>query len=293
MTDANRAYVFAGLTVLFWSTAATAFKLTLQYLDIFQLIFYACVASSAVLLIAVGIQRKVHALLPAFRHHLRLSLASAALNPVTYYLVLFAAYDRLPAQVAQPINYTWAIVLTFFSVVFLKQRMRWSDVVAALICYVGVVVIAQQGEWQTLAIPDGFGIVLALVSTLIWAGYWVVNVADTRDPLIALSVNFLLAVPATLVICLIFSDPLSVNVPGLLGASYIGVFEMGLAFLFWSQALKLAENTSRVSNLIFLAPFLSLVLIYFVLGEQLFATTFVGLGIIVAGLILQRTNLAK
>ncbi len=29
------------------------------------------------------------------------------LNPVAYYLVLFKAYDLLPAHVAQPINYTY------------------------------------------------------------------------------------------------------------------------------------------------------------------------------------------
>jgi len=31
----------------------------------------------------------------------------------------------------------------------------------------------------------------------------------------------------------------------------------------------LAENTSRVSNLIFLSPFLSLVLIHYILGEPI------------------------
>ena len=36
------------------------------------------------------------------------------LNPVAYYLVLFKAYDLLPAQVAQPINYAWPIVLLYY-----------------------------------------------------------------------------------------------------------------------------------------------------------------------------------
>lgn len=291
--DARRAYLFAGLTVLFWSTVATAFKLTLRYVDIYQLIFYACVSSSVVLLTALALQRRVGELASAFTGDPGRSLLSAALNPVTYYLVLFAAYDRLPAQVAQPINYTWAIVLTFFSIAFLKQRMRLTDIAAAIVCYAGVVLIAQQGELRTLAIPDALGIVLALTSTFIWAGYWVINVADKRDPLLVLCINFLLAVPVTFFLCLVFSDPFAVNLNGLLGAAYVGVFEMGLAFLCWSHALKLAENTSRVSNLIFLSPFLSLVLIYFILGETLYVTTFVGLAIIVAGLILQRIQLAK
>ena len=33
------------------------------------------------------------------------------LNPVAYYLILFKAYTILPAQVAQPLNMIWPIVL--------------------------------------------------------------------------------------------------------------------------------------------------------------------------------------
>ena len=91
--------------------------------------------------------------------------------------------------------------------------------------------------------------------------------------------------------CLAFSDPRVTVGVGLGAAVYIGIFEMGLAFLCWSQALRLAENTSRVSNLIFLAPFLSLLLIHYVLGEPIYTSTFIGLGVIVGGLLLQKSAL--
>ena len=71
---------------------------------------------------------------------------------------------------------------------------------------------------------------------------------------------------------------------------YVGVFEMGLAFVLWSRAMKLATNTSRVSNLIFISPFLSLVFIYLILGEVILASTWVGLVLIVAGLWLQQVG---
>ena len=38
------------------------------------------------------------------------------LNPFLYYVVLFKAYDLLPAQEAQPLNYTWAITLAILFV---------------------------------------------------------------------------------------------------------------------------------------------------------------------------------
>ena len=291
MNNQRKAYVYGITTVLFWSTVATAFKLALAQLDVLQLILYASITSAAVLLLAVSWQGRVQALWPTFRAHWRISLFAAALNPFVYYMILFAAYDRLPAQVAQPINYTWAIVLTLLSMVILKQRMTTRDLLAAVICYGGVVIIAGQGEWRPGSIAQPLGIMLALGSTVIWAVYWIVNMRDQREPLLALCLNFLCAIPMALAACLAFSDPRVTVGVGLGAAVYIGIFEMGLAFLCWSQALRLAENTSRVSNLIFLAPFLSLLLIHYVLGEPIYTSTFIGLGVIVGGLLLQKSAL--
>jgi len=74
----------------------------------------------------------------------------------------------------------------------------------------------------------------------------------------------------------------------LLGAAYVGVFEMGLAFACWLTALKYAENTARIANLIFISPFVSLYLIHLFVGERIYPSTYAGLALILAGLALQR-----
>ena len=78
------------------------------------------------------------------------------------------------------------------------------------------------------------------------------------------------------------------DLSGLLGAAYIGCFEMGISFLLWLQALKYTASTARISSLIFISPFFSLILIYFLVGEEILASTFYGLVLIVAGLVLQQ-----
>ena len=57
------------------------------------------------------------------------------LNPFLYYLVLFKAYALLPAQQAQPLNYTWAITLSLLAVPLLKQQVRWQEWLALLVSY--------------------------------------------------------------------------------------------------------------------------------------------------------------
>jgi len=58
--------------------------------------------------------------------------------------------------------------------------------------------------------------------------------------------------------------------------------------VLWLKALKFSENTARVANLIFLSPFLSLLFIRLLVGEEILLSTLAGLVLIVAGLILQQ-----
>ncbi|MDA0711011.1 MAG: DMT family transporter, partial [bacterium] len=133
-----------------------------------------------------------------------------------------------------------------------------------------------------------WGVGLALFSTILWALYWIFNTRDIRDPVLGLFLGFAFALPIAFVICWVFSDIHVPDVRGLYGAVYVGVIEMGITYVLWLSALKRADNTARVANLIFLSPFLSLVFIHFFLGEHILPSTFAGLALIVTGLFVQQ-----
>ena len=288
MKDQKRAVGYALIAVLFWSTVATAFKLSLVYLTPVELLLYATVFSTAVLAVILVQQKKFGLALQCSRKEYLLSVQLGFLNPFLYYLILFKAYDSLPAQQAQPINYTWAITLALLSVPLLKHRIGWQQWLALIVSYIGVVVISTEGKPLDLSFTNPFGVFLALISTVVWALYWIFNTKDRRDPVIALFVNFVFSLPFILVYYLVFEEVRLVPLQGVLGAAYVGLFEMGICFVLWLMAMKLTDNTARISNLIFLSPFLSLVFIHFILGEEVLAATFVGLVLIVIGLLIQR-----
>lgn len=293
MTNQKQAMLYGLATVLLWSTVATAFKLSLRELSPVQMLVIACSASVVVMAIILLVQKRWHLVFSLSRKQYLQSMGMGLINPCLYYFVLFGAFDRLPAQEAQPLNYTWALVLAYLSVPFLGQRLRRLDIIAGLICYAGVVVIATRGDVLSLTFSDPFGVGLAIASTLVWASYWIIATRDTRDPVVGLFLNFLCGLPVIAVICG-FTDGYDI-VPGaaVAAAVYVGVFEMGIAFVLWSYAMKKAENTSRVSNLIFISPFLSLVFIYLILGEVILPSTYVGLVLIVAGLWVQQRKVRK
>ena len=122
---------------------------------------------------------------------------------------------------------------------------------------------------------------------MIWAAYWTLNIVDERESIIGLTLNFLFALPLTASLCFVLSE-LSINYHGALAAIYVGLIEMAIAFILWSIALNTTTNASRVSNLIFLSPCLSLIIINQVLGEAIMTQTIIGLMLIFCGLIYQQ-----
>ena len=288
MNQQRKALLFGLAAVLLWSTVATAFKLSLRHFSPIELLLYSGVFSTALLGAILVYQGKWQQVFQCSRREYLLSIFLGFLSPFLYYLILFKAYDLLPAQQAQPLNYTWAIVLSLLAVPLLKQQIRWQQWLALLVSYCGVVIISTEGNILSLKFTSPLGVALALLSTVVWALYWIYNTRDRRDPVVALFVNFLFSFPFVLGYYLLTSDLRPPSLEGLLGAAYVGTFEMGACFVLWLMAMKLTDNTARISNLIFLSPFLSLIFIYFLLGEQILAATFIGLAFIIAGLLCQR-----
>jgi drug/metabolite transporter (DMT)-like permease len=75
-------------------------------------------------------------------------------------------------------------------------------------------------------------------------------------------------------------------------AAYSGAFEMAIPFLLWIKAMKLSTSNDRISNLVYIAPFISLIFIHFLVGEKIYVTSLLGLSLIVSGIILEKIRLS-
>ena len=289
MQDTDRRAVKLGLgAVMLWSTVATAFSLSLQYLTPLQLVTLATVISWCFFAIRLRAPERRSALRVTSSKARATGLLVGWLNPGLYYLVLFAAYDRLPAQEAMAINYSWGITLALLAAPLLRQRLSAGALLAACISYSGILVIATRGAPLSLDFAQPLGVGLALLSTVLWSLYWVINTRLSLDPEVNLFLNFSGALPLLLALLWWSNTPFPTLWQGWAGGLYVGLFEMGLAFVLWMGAMKATTSTLRISSLIFLSPPLSLVLIWMIAGEPVKAYTLIGLVLILFGLWLQR-----
>ncbi|MCD6596536.1 MAG: DMT family transporter [Bacteroidales bacterium] len=289
----RKAYVYAGLAIFFWSTVATVFKIALKFLDPLNLVMYASFTSFVALFIIVLVKGKLNEIRAFNKADIGNSMILGFLNPFLYYIILFKAYSLLPAQVAQPLNMVWPILLVFLSIPFLKQKIRLSSFIALFISFAGVFLISSQGDVFHFGKSNPIGVMLAVGSSLIWSFFFIFNVRDKRDEELKLLLNFFFSSVFIVMLNLITGNFKVPAFEGIAAAIYIGLFEMGLTFLFWLKALSLSRSTDRVSNYVYLAPFISLIFIHYFLGEKIYGTTIMGLFLIVSGIIYQKIRSGK
>lgn len=276
-----------------WSTSATAFKLTLGGMNNIQLLFYSSLISTIIL--GFFYYRKTHTTLKFFfkKENVLSGIKLGFANPFLYYIILFKAYSLLKAQEALALNFTWPIAISVFSWIFLNQKKNKTIIAGLLVAFIGVIIISTRGDIFNFSFDSPLGISLALVSSIVWASYWIMNLLDKRGDYEKLFNAFFYGTILVTIYVLLF-DSFSVVKPiSILGAVYIGLFEMGFGFIFWLKGLELSTNKARTSTLAYLSPFLSLAVIALVLGEPLLFSSIIGLGFIIGGISLQHINFGK
>ena len=280
--------LFGLMAVGLWSTMATAFKWALLYTTPMQLITAAATVSWLFFAMRLAVSGSLRSVMEVPRTIRWRCLILGLLNPGLYYWILFQAYDLLPAQDAMAINYTWGLTLPLIASLFSKIVPTRSEIGLALLSYLGILIIVTDGDLSAFEFTAPLGVLLALLSTVIWGLSWVLNsrFVDTHqlNPEVTLFLNFTSATPILWLLTTLSDGAIALTWASILSGLYVGLLEMGIAFVLWMNALRLTNNPIRVSSLIFLAPPLSLVLITTVLGEPISQSTLLGLVVILLGL---------
>lgn len=286
MKTENKAIVYAFLAVLSWSTVATAFKVALTYLSHFEMLLVACLTSLFIFTLLITFQRKWRLVASLTNRQWAYFAGIGLLNPVAYYLVLFKAYDLLPAQVAQPINYAWPIVLLIMLALFAGQPIPKKKYIGMFLSLAGVALISLGGGGTGDMSLSVSGLLLAALSAVLWATYWMVNnlKKEQADGSVVLFVTFLFGSLYLLAGAFFVGADLN-TLPGVLSGMYVGAFEMGIPFIFFGLAMRKTNNPALINQICYLSPFMSLFFISVVLGEQIVITTYVGLILIVLGIV--------
>jgi len=288
MSKQLKSYIFAFLAIILWSTVATAFKFSLEQYDFIQVLFISSATATLVLLIINISQKNFKTINSSNNKEIYKSILGGILNPFIYYLILFKAYDLLPAQMAQSLNYTWPIVLVILTAIIYKYRLKLKTYLGLAFGFLGVLIISFKGN---ISIPSDIsiiGLILAAGSSIVWALFWINNSRIKLKNELKLLISFFIGFLLISFALFLFSELPTFEGKAFLSAIYSGLFEMSITFILWNKALELTSRTEKISNIIFLSPFISLFFISIFLNETILPSTYIGLSIIITGIFIDK-----
>lgn len=282
----NTAYIYVALTVFLWSSVAAIGKMLLKDLDSFQVLFYVLVTATIGLFAILLINKKLKELSKYKLRDYWNFAYMGFLGIFLYNVLFFAALMYAPAQEAFIVNYTWPIWVVIFASLILKDKFTFKKLIAIVLGFAGVYTVVTNGNILSFTISNVKGNLLALAGAISYGLFSVLGKKQDYDKTASMFLYHLFGLLFSIPAILIFSNIPSVSMQQLAGLTWVGTFTTGIAFTFWFLALKHGD-TAKMSNIIFLTPFLSLVWIYFLIGEKILLSSIIGLLIIVIGIIIQ------
>ncbi len=292
MNTQTKAYFFAILTVLLWSTVSTAFKLALFHATSIQVLSYAMLVASIILFIFIVISKEYKKICQFNITSIK-NILFQTIILYLYHIVLFLGYSGLPVQIALPINYFWTILLAIFSVIFLHQKMTLKEVFWLFFAFSGIIFISFGTTSSHTTIQLQYLIYIGL-SPILYALYWIFSTKDTLPAITKLFFCFFLCSICGFLNAYILNQDIIIHEKSIYPIIYIGFFELSIPFILWYYAMQYTDSITKIATIPLCSPFLSLFWAYLILGEKIQFINIISLLIIIIGtLMLQKIQKNK
>ena len=286
----KKSYIYAGLTVLIWSTLATVVKLVLKDIPNFQ----ALAISSAFAFVFLLILNIINGSIKEMKHYrIKDCLTMAGLGFLglfMYSALYYYGIAELGSQEACILNYLWPIVI--FACIILKERITVKKIIAMLMSFAGIVVLTL-GSGGVSSGNRLFGIIACVTAAVCYGLFSVLNKKHSLNQNVTMMWIWFTTALCSLVLSLIFENWQPIAGVQWLGIAWLGIVVNAVAYLLWAIALKGASDSAKIANLAYLVPFISIIISWLVLKEQITINAVFALVLIIGGILIQSISLKR
>ena len=282
-------YIFVIAAALLWGSTAAIAKLLLTDLNSLQVLFFNNFFAFLGLFVAVLIRRRLAVIRSYEKKDYVVFATLGFFGTFLYNLFLISALEALPAQEAFVINYLWPVMAVIFAAFLLKEKINLRKAIGLISSFIGVAIVITQGNFLSLRFNSMAGILFAISGAVVFGLFSVLGKRYYHEQFTGMLLYYLFGTLYSLLTVFLFSNLPILSWHQFFGLIWLGAFTSGLAFVFWFLALEYGD-TVKMSNMIFLTPFISLIYIYFLVGEKILISSIAGLIVIVIGIVIQSTK---
>jgi drug/metabolite transporter (DMT)-like permease len=280
------AYAEALFTVIIWGASFVATKVSLRYISPVTLVWLRFGIGVVILGVATLVRRQ---------------FAWPARNELGYFALLgflgITLHQWLQStglQTAQATTSAWIVAtipvfMALLGLAFLKEKLRWLQVVGIALSAAGVLLVVSKGDFSTLTTGKfgTFGDILILISAPNWAIFSILSRRGLQQHPATRMMFYVMCFGWLFSTGLFFTAPElgkigQMGLDGWVATVFLGVVVSGLAYIAWYDALKVIP-ASQIGAFLYLEPLATMVVAAMVLREPLLVTSLLGGGLILLG----------
>lgn len=291
----NRFYVyaFALLAMLFWGFSYIWVKIAYKYYDPITVVFLRLLFSSLILIFVVRFFRKRRRI---ERKDLKYFLLLSFFEPFCYFLSESHGIKLVSPTIAAVIIATIPVFTPVAALLFLREKIKWLNVVGLIISFIGVLFIVLKNDLSFAASPAGVGLMfLAVLSTVGFVVY-IKKLTNKYSVVTIITAQNIIGAIYILPLFLIldFEDFIQVapNFELITTLGKLVVFSSILAFLFFIVVIRElgATRANIFSNFI---PVVTAIFSYFLLQEEFNTGKIIGTALVIGGVLLTQVTRLK
>ena len=285
-SEKNAATYEALGAILLWGIMPTCTKLLVTQIEPMFALALTSLFASLFLAVYYAVKGKLGELKDLSLNTFLRMTAIGSLGVFFYNFFYYSGNTLLPAQTAYIINDLWPACIILFSCMILKEKLTVGKLLAVLMSFAGVVIVATGGSFQSFDVSNTKGALFCLAAAVSYGFYAVLNKRESYDKEISVLVAFATSGLAAFICALFMGQmrPLTLKEWG--GSAFAGAVCNGLPGVLWVVALQ-NGNTAILANLSYLTPVISMIVTHFVLGEPITVWSIVGTALIVSGIFVQ------
>jgi drug/metabolite transporter (DMT)-like permease len=282
-------YLLLALAPLFWACNWIVGRWLYHDIPPMGMTFFRWFFASAIL--APFAWRHLRRDWPVVRRHWRAMLGLGAIGIGTHNALAYLGLNFTTATNGVILNSFIPVMIVTIAWVFLRERLRASQITGVAISLAGVLAILSQGSLaQLLAFRLNVGDLFVILSMATWSVY-TIALRWLPEGLHPLSFLFVLAVVGDACVLPLWLGEMALGhfiawTPAALAAmASVALFSSVLAYIFWNRGV--AEVGASVAGLfVHLMPVYGVVLAWVFLGERLAPFHVAGIVLILAGIAL-------
>ncbi len=278
--------------MLIWSTLATVVKLVLKDIPNFQ----ALAISSAFAFVFLLILNIINGSIKEMKHYrIKDCLTMAGLGFLglfMYSALYYYGIAELGSQEACILNYLWPMMIVIFACIILKERITVKKIIAMLMSFAGIVVLTLSSGGASSG-NRLFGIIACVTAAVCYGLFSVLNKKHSLNQNVTMMWIWFTTAVCSLVLSLIFENWQPIAGVQWLGIAWLGIVVNAVAYLLWAIALKGASDSAKIANLAYLVPFISIIISWLVLKEQITINAVLALVLIIGGILIQSISLKR